>query len=199
MRGHASELKQRGVAKAVVPEESLAAKAALGGVRAPTLLTRTVAGAQDVATPLRRPATSSTATPTASAASATAAASAAASTAASSATSAPTATAAAAFASTAATDPPTPTSTPTATPTTPTASTSTSTARSSSSLAPLALARAASPARGRRRTDRLKTKEVGRSSRGNRGQQGGGRTPLKDGGAQVTLRGSYSDYTLLRC
>ncbi|CAI5493871.1 unnamed protein product [Closterium sp. Naga37s-1] len=159
------------------------------------LLARATTGA----TPLQRPATSSTATPTASTASAAstaAAASTASSTAASSATSATTATAAAASASTAATEPPTPTSTSTATPTPPTASTSTSTARSSSSLAPLALARAASPARGRHRTDRLKTKEVGRSSRGNRGQQGGGRTPLKDGGARVTSRGSYSDYAL---
>ncbi|CAI5962771.1 unnamed protein product [Closterium sp. NIES-64] len=229
-----------GLRELVTPRVRQAAKAAQSGVRTPTLLTRTVAGAQDVgartktptplacsvpltellrghglttallllartttgATPLRTPATSSTATPAASAASAaaaTTAASAASSTAATSATSAPTATAAAASVSTAATDTSTPTTTPTATPTPPVASTSTSTApaRPSSAPPPLALARAASPARGRRRTDRLKTKEVGRSSRGNRGQKGGGGTPLKDGGARVTTRGPYSDYALL--
>ncbi|CAI5929402.1 unnamed protein product [Closterium sp. NIES-64] len=209
----------------VTPRVRQAAKAALGRLGSPTLLTRTVAGAQNVgartktptplarnvpltkllrgqglmtallllarattgATPLRRPATSTTATPAASAASAafaTTAASASASTAATSATSAPTATAAATFASTAATDPSTLSFTPTATPTPPTAATSTSTApaRSSSALAPLALARAASPARGRRRIDQLKTKEVGRSSRGNRGHKGGGgNTPQRWG------------------
>ncbi|CAI7745506.1 unnamed protein product [Closterium sp. NIES-53] len=228
-----------GLWELATPRVRQAAKAALGGVRTPTLLTRTVAGAQDVGartktptplacsvpltellrgqglttallllawtttgvTPLRRPVTSSTATPTASAtsaASATTAASAASSTAAS-ATSAATATATTASASTAATDTSTPTSTPTATPTPPAASTSTSTApaRASSAPAPFALARAASPARGRRRTDRLKPKEVGRSNRGNRGQKGGGGAPLKDGGARVTTRGPYSDYALL--
>ncbi|CAI7768802.1 unnamed protein product [Closterium sp. NIES-53] len=161
------------------------------------LLAQTTTGA----TPLRRPATSSTATPTASAtsaASATTASSAASSTAAS-ATSAPTATAATAAASAAATDASTPTSTPTATPTPPAASTSTSTApaRASSALAPSALARAASPTRGRRRTDRLKPKEVGRSNRGNRGEKGGGGAPLKDGGARVTTRGPDGNDALL--
>ncbi|CAI5961337.1 unnamed protein product [Closterium sp. NIES-64] len=108
---------------------------------------------------------------------------------------------AAASASTAATNTSTPATTPTATPTPSAASTATSTAPASSTraLAPLALARAAYPARGRRRTDRLKTNEVGRSGRGDRGQKGGRRTPLKDGGARVTTRGSYSDYALLRC
>ncbi|CAI7829106.1 unnamed protein product [Closterium sp. NIES-54] len=235
--------KHRGLRELATPRVRQAAKAALGGVRTPTLLTRTVAGAQDVgartktptplacsvpltellrgqglttalllllartttgATPLRRPATSPTATPTASAtsaASATTAASAAsaASSTAASATSAPTATTVTASASTTATDTSTPTSTPTATPTPPAASTSTSTgpARASSAPAPFALARAASPARGRCRTDRLKPKEVGRSNRGNRGQKGGGGAPLKDGGARVTTRGPYSDYALL--
>ncbi|CAI7904486.1 unnamed protein product [Closterium sp. NIES-53] len=234
-----------GLRELATPRVRQAAKAALGGVRTPTLLTRTVAGAQDVgartktptplacsvpltellrrqglttallllartttgATPLCRPATSSTATPTASATSATSAATAAsaasstAASAAASATSTPMATAATASASTAATDTSTPTSTPTATPTPPAASTSTSTApaRASSAPAPFALARAAPPARGRRRTDRLKPKEVGRSNRGNRGQKGGGGAPLKDGGARVTTRGPYSDYAQLGC
>ncbi|CAI5932827.1 unnamed protein product [Closterium sp. NIES-64] len=218
----------------VTPRVRQAAKAALGGVRTPTLLTRTVAGAQDVgartktptplacivpltellrgqglttallllartttgATPLRRPATSSTATSAASATTATSATTAASATTASS---APSATAAAS-APTAATGTPTPSTTPTTTPTPFAASTTTSTAPASSSnaLAPLALACAALPRRGRRSTDRLKTDEVGRSSRSNRGQEGGGRTPLKDRGAGVTTRRFYSDYALLR-
>ncbi|CAI5958258.1 unnamed protein product [Closterium sp. NIES-64] len=68
-------------------------------------------------------------------------------------------------ASTTATSTPTPATTSTATPTPSGASTSTSTAPAgpTRSLAPLALARVASPARGRRRTDRLKTNEVGRT------------------------------------
>ncbi|CAI7758314.1 unnamed protein product, partial [Closterium sp. NIES-54] len=103
------------------------------------------------AAPLRSstPTTSTSATP------------ASASTAATSATSTATATAAATPASTAATSTPTPATTSTATPTPSAASTSTSTAPTdpARSLAPLALARAASPARGRRRTDRLKTTE----------------------------------------
>ncbi|CAI5972319.1 unnamed protein product [Closterium sp. NIES-64] len=122
------------------------------------------------------------------------------STSASTAAPASTAAADAASASTAATSTSTPATTSTATPTPSAASTSTSTAPASStrSLAPLALARAASPARGRRRTDRLKTNEVGRSGRGDRGKERGRRTPLKDGGAGVTSRGSYGDDALLR-
>ncbi|CAI7905651.1 unnamed protein product [Closterium sp. NIES-53] len=129
------------------------------------------------ATPLRRAATSSTA---ASAASATSAASA---------------------ASTAAADTSTPATTPTTTPTPSTAPTTTSTALASptSTLAPLASASAAAPTRGRRSADRLETTEVGRSSRSNRGQERGGGTPLKDWGARVTTRGSYSDYASLCC
>ncbi|CAI7766000.1 unnamed protein product, partial [Closterium sp. NIES-53] len=98
-------------------------------------------------------------------------------------TAATSATAAATPASTAATSTSTPATTSTATPTPSAASTSTSTAPTgpTRSLAPLALARAVSPARGRRRTDRLKTTEVGRSGRGDRGQERGRRTPLKDG------------------
>ncbi|CAI7784895.1 unnamed protein product [Closterium sp. NIES-53] len=124
-----------------------------------------------------------------------------ASTAATSATAATTTTAATTPASTAATSTPTPATTSTATPTPSAASTTTATAPPgpTRSLAPLALARAAFPARGRRHTDRLKTNEVGRSGRGNRGQERGRRTPLKDGGAGVTTRGSYSNYALLGC
>ncbi|CAI7915069.1 unnamed protein product [Closterium sp. NIES-54] len=85
-----------------------------------------------------------------------------ASTAATSATSATTTTAATTPASTAATSTPTPATTSTATPTPSAASTTTATAPPgpTRSLAPLAPARAASPARGRRHTDRLKTNEL---------------------------------------
>ncbi|CAI5972346.1 unnamed protein product [Closterium sp. NIES-64] len=211
----------------LTPSVRQAAKAALGGVSTPTLLTRAVAGAKDVGALAKTPTTLTlrvpltellrrgdvprtlllllllavttpgaaplrSTTPTSSTSSTTAA-----STSAATAASAPTATATAASASAAATATSTPATTPTATPTPPAASTTP--ASPTRALAPLALARAASPARGRRRTDRLKTNEVGRSSRGDRGQQGGRGTPLKDGGARVTTRGSYSDYALLRC
>ncbi|CAI5948389.1 unnamed protein product [Closterium sp. NIES-64] len=164
-----------GLRELVTPSVRQAAKAVLGRVCTPALLTCAVA-----APPPPPPASSTAAT---------------------SATSAPTPTAAAASASTAATDTSTPATTPTATPTPSTASTASSTAPASSSNAPasLALARAASPARGRRRTDRLKPNEVGRGSRGNRGQKGGRGTPLKDGGARVTTRGSYNYFALLCC
>ncbi|CAI5956251.1 unnamed protein product [Closterium sp. NIES-64] len=122
-------------------------------------------------------------------------------TAATASSSAPTATAAAASAATAATEAPTPATTPTTAPTPSASSTSTSTTPASPSraLAPLALAGAASPARGRRSADRLGANKVDGSSRGIRGQKGGGGAPLKDTGTRVTSRGSYSDYTLLSC
>ncbi|CAI7843373.1 unnamed protein product [Closterium sp. NIES-53] len=211
-----------GVGELVTPRVRQAAEAALGGVQATALLTSAVAGTENVgagaststaltpsvpltellgggglttallllartttgAAPLCTTATSST---TASAASATTAAS------------APSATATAAAAPTAAADTSTSATTPTTTPTPSTASTTTSTAPSTptSAPAPLVPASAAAPARGRRSTDRLETTEVGRSSRSNRGQERGGGTPLKDRGARVTTRGSYSDYALL--
>ncbi|CAI7908334.1 unnamed protein product [Closterium sp. NIES-54] len=104
-----------------------------------------------------------------------------------------------ATASTAAADTSTSTTTPTTTPTPSTASTTTSTAPATptSAPAPLAPASAAAPSRGRRSIERLETTEVGRSSRSNRGQEGGGGTPLKDRGARVTTRGSYNDYAVL--
>ncbi|CAI7849853.1 unnamed protein product [Closterium sp. NIES-54] len=205
-----------------MPRVRQAAEAALGGVQAPTLLTSAVSGTENVgagaststsltpsvpltkllrggglttallllaltttgATPLCNSATSST---TASAASAT-----------SSASSTPAA-ATATAASTAAAY--TSTSTTTTTPTPSTASTTTSTAPATptSAPAPLAPASASAPTRGRRSTDRLETTDVGRSSRSDRGQEGGGGTPLKDRGARVTTRGSYSNYALLGC
>ncbi|CAI7811966.1 unnamed protein product [Closterium sp. NIES-53] len=89
-----------------------------------------------------------------------------------SATAASTTSTTASAASTAATDASTPATTPTTTPAPSTASTtttSTAPASPSGTPAPLAVAGAASPARGRRSADRLETTEVGRSSRGNRG------------------------------
>ncbi|CAI7842859.1 unnamed protein product, partial [Closterium sp. NIES-53] len=127
--------------------------------------------------------TASSAAPLRSSTPTTSATPASASTAATSATPATTATAAATPALAAATSTPTTAAASTATPTPSAASTSTSTAPTgpTRSLAPFAPARAAPPARGRRRTDRLKTTEVDRSSRGDRGQERGRRTPLKDG------------------
>ncbi|CAI7810745.1 unnamed protein product [Closterium sp. NIES-54] len=160
-----------------------------GDVARTLLLLLVLALTASSAAPLRRSTPTTSATP------------ASASTATTSAASATTATAATTPAPAAATSTPTPAAASTATPTPSAASTSTSTTPTgpTRSLAPFALARAASPARGRRRTDRLKTTEVGRSSRGDRGQERGRRTPLKDGGAGVTSRGSYSNYALLRC
>ncbi|CAI7790257.1 unnamed protein product [Closterium sp. NIES-53] len=215
-----------GVGELVTPRVRQAAEAALGGVQAPTLLTSAVSGTENVgagaststsltpsvpltkllrggglrtpllllalttteATPLCNSATSST---TASAASSTSSSSAA--------TAAAIAAATAATASTATAYTSTSTTTPTTTPTPSNASTTTSTAPATptSAPAPLAPASAAVLARGRRSTDRLETTEVGRSSRSNRGQEGGGGTPLKDRGVRVTTRGSYSDYALL--
>ncbi|CAI5959416.1 unnamed protein product [Closterium sp. NIES-64] len=215
-----------------------AAKAALGGVGTPTLLTRAVAGTKNVGAgtttptpltpsvpltkllrrrdvprallllPLRALATTTAATllgttPTSSTSSTTTASSAASTSAASTSAAASTTTAGTTttVSAAAATTTTTPATSPAATPTPSAATAATATAPSSSTraLAPLALAGATSTTRGRRRADRLKTKQVGSSSRGNRGQQGGRRAPLKDGGARVTTRSTYSDYALLRC
>ncbi|CAI6009458.1 unnamed protein product [Closterium sp. NIES-65] len=102
--------------------------------------------------------------------------------------------AAAATTPTTATSPPSPTTTPTAA-TTPTTA---SPAVTSASLAPFALA-AAAPARSRRSPDLLSTKEVDSRSRGYRGKKGGRGTPLKERGAGVATRGTYSDYASLNC
>ncbi|CAI7750256.1 unnamed protein product, partial [Closterium sp. NIES-54] len=190
----------------MTPRVRQAAEPAVGGVQAPALLTSAVSSTENVgagaststsltpsvpltkllgggglttallllaltttgATPLCNFATSST---TASAASATSSASA--TTAAST---------AAAAASTAAAYTSTSTTTPTTTPTPSTASTTTSTAPATPTSAPASLgpASVAAPARGRRSTNRLETTEVGCSSKSNRGQEGGGGTPLKD-------------------
>ncbi|CAI7790938.1 unnamed protein product [Closterium sp. NIES-54] len=102
--------------------------------------------------------------------------------------------AAASTISTAATEAPTPGTTPTTT-ATPSASSSSSTASPaapSTTLAPLALAVAASPTRGRRSSDLLSANEVNSSSRSNRGEKGNRGTPLKERGATVVARSTYS-------
>ncbi|CAI7893538.1 unnamed protein product [Closterium sp. NIES-54] len=102
--------------------------------------------------------------------------------------------AAASTTSTAATEAPTPGTTPTTT-ATPSASSSSSTASlatPSTTLAPLALAVAVSPTRGRRSSDLLSANEVNSSSRSNRGEKGKRGTPLKERGATVNARSTYS-------
>ncbi|CAI7860408.1 unnamed protein product, partial [Closterium sp. NIES-54] len=180
----------RGLRELLAPRVRQAAKAALGTVVTPTLLSSAVASAENVGAGTKGPTaltlrvpltellrggdiartllllllllalTASSAAPLRSSTPTTSTTPASASTAATSATSATTATAAATPASTAATSTPTPATTSTATPT-PSAGSTTTTAPTgpTRSLAPLALARAASPARGRRHSDRLKTTE----------------------------------------
>ncbi|CAI7844067.1 unnamed protein product [Closterium sp. NIES-54] len=104
-------------------------------------------------------------------------------------------TSAAAFTtSTAATEAPTPGTTPTST-ATPSASSTASAAAptvSSTTLAPLAFAVAASPTRDIRISDLLSANEVDSSSRSNRGEKGNRGTPLKERGASVAARSTYS-------
>ncbi|CAI7861622.1 unnamed protein product, partial [Closterium sp. NIES-54] len=178
----------RGLRELLAPRVRQAAKAALGTVVTPTLLSSAVASAENVGAGTKGPTaltlrvpltellrggdvartlllllalTASSAAPLRSSTPTTSATPASASTAATYATSATTATAAATPAPAAATSTPTPAAASTATPTPSAASTSTSTAPTgpTGSLAPFALARAASPARGRRHSDRLKTTE----------------------------------------
>ncbi|CAI7775082.1 unnamed protein product [Closterium sp. NIES-53] len=187
------------VRKVGTPSVSQAAKAALRGVWETTHLPTTSAGAKNVraGTCTPRPPTPSvpvtkllnrrgltgaqlltlaatkastlrgrTATSTSSSATSTTAAS------------ATTSSTTAATAATAATDDPTPGTTPTTTSTSSTSSTSASTAPTTTPVS-LALARAASPTRGRRSADLLSANEVDSSSRGNRGEKGDRGTPLK--------------------
>ncbi|CAI7773753.1 unnamed protein product [Closterium sp. NIES-53] len=99
-----------------------------------------------------------------------------------------TAAATASTAYTAATDAPTPGTTPNTTST----SSTTSPTAPTTTLVFLALARAASPTRGRRSADLLSANEVDSSSRGNRGEKGDRGTPLKEGGAKVAARSPNS-------
>ncbi|CAI7795986.1 unnamed protein product [Closterium sp. NIES-54] len=96
--------------------------------------------------------------------------------------------------SSAATEAPTPSTTPTSTATPSSSSTASSIAPAvpSTTLAPLALVVAASPTRGRRSSDILSANEVDSSSRSNRGEKGDRGTPLKERGAMVAARSTYS-------
>ncbi|CAI7824025.1 unnamed protein product [Closterium sp. NIES-53] len=91
----------------------------------------------------------------------------------------------------AATEAPTPGATPTST-ATPYSSATTPPAAPSTTSAPLALAVAASPTRSRRNPDLLSANEVDSSSRSNRGEKGDRGTPLKEGGATIAARSTYS-------
>ncbi|CAI7933368.1 unnamed protein product [Closterium sp. NIES-54] len=95
---------------------------------------------------------------------------------------------------TATTKAPTPATTPTSN-ATPSASYIASTAAPavpSTTLAPLALAVAAPPTRSRCSPDLLSANEVDSSSRGNRGEKRDRGTPLKERGARVAARSTYS-------
>ncbi|CAI7858733.1 unnamed protein product [Closterium sp. NIES-54] len=93
--------------------------------------------------------------------------------------------------STVATEAPTPGATPTST-ATPYSSATTPPAAPSTTSAPLALAVAVSPTRSRRSPDLLSANEVDCSSRSNRGEKGDKGTPLKERGATVAARSTYS-------
>ncbi|CAI7761909.1 unnamed protein product [Closterium sp. NIES-53] len=102
--------------------------------------------------------------------------------------------AAASTTSTATTEAPTPGTTPTSTATSFASSTASAAAPAvpSTTLAPLALAVATPPTRGRRSSDLLSANEVDSSSRSNRGEKGDRGTPLKERGATVAARSTYS-------
>ncbi|CAI7790322.1 unnamed protein product [Closterium sp. NIES-53] len=96
--------------------------------------------------------------------------------------------------SAAATEAPTPGTTPTSTATPSASSTASAAAPAvpSTTLAPLALLVAASPTRGRCNSDLLSANEVDSSSKSNRGEKGDKGTPLKEWGATIAARSTYS-------
>ncbi|CAI7794858.1 unnamed protein product [Closterium sp. NIES-54] len=102
--------------------------------------------------------------------------------------------AAASTTSTAATEAPTPGTAPTSTATPSASSTASAGAPAipSTTLAPLALAVAAPPTRSKRTSDLLSANEVDSSSRSNRGEKGDRGTSLKERGATVAARSTYS-------
>ncbi|CAI7735024.1 unnamed protein product [Closterium sp. NIES-54] len=99
--------------------------------------------------------------------------------------------AAASTTSTAATEAPTPGTTPNST-AIPSASSTAFAAAPAVPSTTLALAVAASPTRGRRSSDLLIANEVDSSSRSNRGEKGDRGTPLKERGATIAARSTYS-------
>ncbi|CAI7913359.1 unnamed protein product [Closterium sp. NIES-54] len=96
--------------------------------------------------------------------------------------------------STAATEAPTPGTTPpsTATPSASSTASAAAPAVPSTTLAPLALVVAGPPTRGRRSSDLLRANKVDSGSRNNRGEKGDRGTPLKERGATVVARSTYS-------
>ncbi|CAI7867178.1 unnamed protein product [Closterium sp. NIES-54] len=100
-----------------------------------------------------------------------------------------------------ATDPPTIRATPTSatTPAPPAPSTAAAPTSTSTTPAPLAPAALAPPTRRRCGPDPLSSNVADSSSRCNGGEEGGGGAPLKEGGAGVTTRGTYSYNTLFSC
>ncbi|CAI7832152.1 unnamed protein product [Closterium sp. NIES-54] len=94
----------------------------------------------------------------------------------------------------AATEVPTPCTTPTSTATPSASSTASAAAPAvpSTTLAPLALVVAAPPTGSRRSPDLLSANEVDSSSRRNRGEKGDRGTPLKERGATVAAKNTYS-------
>ncbi|CAI7793820.1 unnamed protein product [Closterium sp. NIES-53] len=175
------------VRKLGTPSVSQAAEAALCGVWEPTHLPTTRAGAKNLlnrrgltgAQLLLAPAATKASTLRGCTSTRTTAAS------------ASTTAASASTTSTAATEAPTPGTTPTST-ATPSASSTTPPATPSITPGRLALIVAASPTRGRRSSDLLSANEVDSSSRSNRGEKGDRGTPLKEGGAMVAARSTYS-------
>ncbi|CAI7883129.1 unnamed protein product [Closterium sp. NIES-54] len=180
------------------PESSVkVCKAAVGAVPeradspAPGVADSLVPGAADSLTPravASMPGSGGTHSTTATASSATAAA------ASTTAAAASTTSAAASTTSTATTKAPTPGTTPTTTATPSASSTASATAPAipSTTRAPLALAVAAPPIRSRCTPDLLCTNEVDGNSRSNRGEKGDRGTPLKERGATVAARSTYS-------
>ncbi|CAI7729262.1 unnamed protein product [Closterium sp. NIES-54] len=96
--------------------------------------------------------------------------------------------------SNASTEAPTSSTTPTSTTTSSASSTASAAAPivPSTTLAPLALAVVAPPTRSRRSPDLLSANEVDSSSTSNRGEKGDRGTPLKERGATVAARSTYS-------
>ncbi|CAI5477297.1 unnamed protein product [Closterium sp. Yama58-4] len=109
------------------------------------------------------------------------------------------ATASSATASTAATDATTPATSPSSTSASSTSSTTTTPGATSATLGSLALAVAAPPTQSRGSTSRISTKEVNYSNSSERGGEGRGRAPLKDGGARSATSSTDSYYALLCC
>ncbi|CAI7871847.1 unnamed protein product [Closterium sp. NIES-53] len=91
------------------------------------------------------------------------------------------------------------TTTPATTPAHPTPSTAAAPSSTATTPAPLAPAALASPTRSSRSPDALSSEVADSSSICNGGEERGGGAPLREGGAGVTTRGTYSYNALLSC